>query len=194
MSTAGPARTVSPASSPPGALYCPEATRPTRQTARRSAGWATPRTACSSPTSATMAQPPSPARSRSCPGCAPGAADGGGLGQPQHGRRAGVGRAGWPVRRRGRPGRGRPAGAGRQAQPGAVPGGGQATSGGAGPGGGGRGRPGRGGGGPARPVPGGRRGGPGRPGHRLAERGADLVVADLGQLTLEPAAARQDPR
>ena len=28
----------------------------------------------------------------------------------------------------------------------------------------------------------------------LAERGADVVVADLGELTLEPAAARQDPR
>ena len=28
----------------------------------------------------------------------------------------------------------------------------------------------------------------------LAERGADVVVADLGELTLEPAAARQDAR
>ena len=92
--------------------------------------------------------------------------DGGGVGQPQHGGRAGVGRAARPVRRRGRRSRGRAPGTGWQARPGAVPGGGQAARGGAGPGGGRGGCPGRGGGGPARPVRGGGGCGPGRPGRR----------------------------
>ena len=68
-SMAGRVTTVSPASSPPGISRCPGVTRATRRTARRSAGSATPRTACSSPTSATTAPRPSPPRSRSSGGC-----------------------------------------------------------------------------------------------------------------------------
>ena len=148
-------------------------------------GLGTPRTASSSPTSATTAPRPSPPRSRSSADCGSAGADGRGIGQPQHGPRTEGSRGTGPVRRRGRRGRGRPARAGRQARPGAVSGGRPAARGGAGAGRGRRGCPGRGGGRPPRPVRSGRR--VDRGGHvaALVERGADVVVADLGELALQ---------